>query len=106
MKTISLQDWLDHRDPGPQWGNRDVLDYALALGITDPDVVSNAVALAEYAHVLYVRFDRTVPFDTIVNALIRGVNYPVEPFWWYRRFYYRWRGKLSRWWHRRKGLEW
>jgi hypothetical protein len=40
-----LQDWLDDREPGPQWGNRDVLDYALNLGITDPDTITNAVAL-------------------------------------------------------------
>jgi hypothetical protein len=97
-----LQDWLDDREPGPQWGNRDVLDYALNLGITDPDTITNAVALTEYAHFLYVKFDRQIPFDTIVNALFRGVNYPFEPVWWYARVYHKYRLKFCQWWGARK----
>jgi hypothetical protein len=97
-----LQDWLDDREPGLRWGNRDAFDYALSLGMTDPTVITNAVALVEYAQFLYVRYDREVPFDTIVDNLFRGIAYPFEPIWWYARVYYKYRSKLVRWWRDRK----
>lgn len=101
----TIQRWLDDVPDRAEFGNTDVFYRALDYGVSDPTVIDNAVALVEHAQRLYVKYDRSIPFDTIVRGLLQGIEYPHEPFWWYKRWYYRQRRRIMLFWLRvrRKG---
>lgn len=71
------------------YGGRDMFYLALDRGIVDPRIVANAVALSDYAAFIYERYGGRISYDSIVDGLLNGVDYPVQPYWWYVRWYYR-----------------
>lgn len=93
-----IERWVDGVETPRQdiYGGRDLFYLALDRGVTDPRVIQNAVALNEYALFLYNRYQGSVSYDSIVEGLLRGVDYPCEPYWWYARCYYRFKAWLGR----------
>lgn len=92
MSTL-LEQWLNdvehpHSDV---YGGKDLFYLALDYGVSDPAIVRNAIALNDYALLLHEKYKGSVSYDSIVEGLLRGVQYPHQPYWWYTRLYYRFR---------------
>lgn len=82
-----IERWLnDESNPYQQkYSDVDMLHLAIDHGTMDVRKVANAIALTEYAAKIYDANKRTIPYDSIVESLIQGVQFDHEPYWWYRR---------------------
>lgn len=86
-----IQRWLDD-DPNPyqqKYSDVDMLHLAIDHGTMDVRKVANAIALTEYAVKIYEANGRLIPFDSIAEFLLAGVQVDHEPYWWYRRVWNR-----------------